>query len=143
MITMDEIRALEAERKRIRSALDNIGREIYAIRHGEELMSGFRLSSYMFGQFDGTHYAGMDDTDWDLGTPLISITYYNSGWEQTREITFPQAWLIADYKQLETDRMAAIAEEARLRSEEDQRIAAAAREEGERQTYARLKEKFG
>lgn len=143
MITVEEINALAAEKERIRAALTKIGREIYAIREGEELPSGFRLSNYMLTDFDGTHYAGMDEEDWPLGTPLVALSFYNSGWQQTREITFPQAWLTADYKQLETDRVAAIREAARIKAEEEKREAGIARAAAERRTYDRLKEKFG
>jgi hypothetical protein len=143
MITVEDINALAAEKTRIRAGLAQIGRDIYAIREGNALESGFRLSSYMLNTFDGTHYAGMDEEDWEIGTPLISLSFYNPGWQQSREITFPQAWLTADYKQLETDRVTAIKEAERLKAEEAAREAAVAREASDRRTYDRLKEKFG
>lgn len=142
MISIAEIKAAEAETDRVRKALAQIGREIYAIREGEELFSGFRFSSYMFTDFDGTHYCGMDEQDWELGTPLVGLTFYNSQWQQCSTLTFPQAWLEGDWKQLETERLAV--EKAAADEIERERRAAAkiAHEESERRTYERLKEKF-
>ena len=142
MITIEQIEAMEAEKKRIRKALAQIAREIYTIRYAEEIPEGFRFSSYMLTNFDGTHYCGMDDEDWEIGTPLVAVTLYYPSWEDHRNITFPQAWLTQDYKQLETNRVAAIREAARIKSEEEHREAEIAREASERRTYERLKKKF-
>lgn len=143
MITVEAINALAAERKRIRSGLERIAREVYKIRYAEELPAGFRLDSYMLTNFDGTHYCGMDDEDWEIGTPLVAVTLYYPSWEDHRNVTFPQSWLTQDWKQLETDRVTAIREASRIKSEEEHREAEIAREASERRTYERLKEKFG
>lgn len=143
MITVQEIQDHDAERQRIRKELCQIGRDIYAIREGQELHSGFRLDSYMLTDFDGTHYCGMDEEDWEIGTPLVALSFYNSSWQDSRNITFPQAWLTQDWKQLETERVTAIKEAARIKSEEEHREAEIAREAADRRTYERLKEKFG
>lgn len=142
MVTVALIEAHEAERKRIRSDLAQVGRDIYAIRTGEPLPSVFRLESYMLTDFDGTHYCGMDEEDWEIGTQLVAITFYAPSWEDHRNITFPQAWLTQDWKALEAERAAAIKEAARIKSEEEHREAEARREENDRRTYQRLKEKY-
>jgi hypothetical protein len=143
MITIEQIEALAAERKRIRNELATIGSEIYAIREEQELPSVFRLSSYSLNNWDGTNYSGMDDIDdWEIGTPLLSICFYAPSWEDTRYVTFPQTWLTEDWKQLETERVAAIRETERMKSEEEHRSVEIAREKSERRTYERLKKKF-
>jgi hypothetical protein len=85
----------------------------------------------------------MDEEDWEIGTHLISISFYHPRWEDSRNITFPAAWLTQDYKKLETERVAAIKEAERVAAEEAARQAAIAREESDRRTYDRLKERYG
>lgn len=143
-ITVAEIEAMEAEKKRVTRNISLIGREIYSIRHGESspLSDSFRFSSYRLTAFDGTHYCGMDEVDWEIGTPLVCVSYYNSRWEEGRDITFPQAWLTDDWKRLETERVTAIREAERVEEKERRRQAKIAHEKSERRTFERLKEKF-
>jgi hypothetical protein len=141
-ITIERIKGSEAERARIKSELVKIGRGIYEIREGNSLNSDFRLSDYSFSTFDGTHYAGQDETDWPMGTPTISISFYNSGWGEVRSVTFPSAWIEADWRQLETDRVAVEKAEQARQEEEKSAARQIAHEENERKTYERLRAKF-
>ncbi len=142
MITIDRIKAAEAENKAVRTVLADIGERIYAIREGHPMNSGYLFHSYSLTTYQGDSYYGQDGPDWGKDTPIVSLRYYCSSYEDDGWVTFPQAWLTEDFVQLEFDRVAAekAAAEAEAAAIETARIAI--QEEADRQTYERLKKRY-
>jgi hypothetical protein len=148
-VTVAEIEAHAAERRRINHALSAIGRRIYEIRNGEPLKDSYNFHKYALTKFEGHQYCGQEEGDtggetYAIGTPLVELNYFWSwsGGGETAYVTFPQSYLEADWDALETARVAAMkhaAEEAERIAAEERKVEAAA---SRRRQYERLKAEF-
>lgn len=142
-ITLKDIDAAEGATRNIRRVLDGIGREIHKMREGEELGSQYGFNGYVRAPFSGQHYSGQEGPDWDVGTPIFSLSYYWPRAEADVCVTFPQSWLELDWRALEQSRLD---EERRVTEEQlraDTEQAERQQEISERQEYERLKVKYG
>lgn len=142
MITVEKILAAEAAMDKIRNELGDMGREIYQIRKGTQLPSGFGLDKYDIDNSYEARYDHNGDVKWPEGTPVIFIRFFNYRWSEGRDVVIPQAYLTQDWRKLEYERVqaekAAVAEARNAAQEE----AARQREANEKATYERLKKKF-
>ncbi len=141
-ITLADIDSAENAVQTVRKRLDAIGRELYKMREGLEIGSGYGFDRYYRTKFGGQHYLHQEGPDWGVGTPIFSLTYYWGRGEDTISVTFPQSWLESDWRALEQDRLN---KESAARSELEEIEAkqrAAEQEESDRSTFERLKEKF-
>lgn len=143
MLTLAEIKNAENSVKRVRVILQDMGREIYRIREGRELSLQYGFERYSLFNFSGSHCSEQEGPDWPIGTPIFSLLYYWPRAEDTISVTFPVGWLGQDWRALETARVEQERREKaeRLRAEEAERVTAQAA--AERETYERLKAKFG
>lgn len=141
-LTIADINDAEQAVKGVRSKLQAIGRELYEMREGEKLGREYDFHDYSRQNYAGSNYCGQDGPDWGAGTPIISITFYWSRASAEHYITFPQAWLGQDWRGLERERLATERAELAAQAELDQQKAVRLKDEAERLTYERLKEKF-
>lgn len=134
----------DAERavKSVRIKLQAIGRELYEMREGEKLGREYDFHDYSRQNYAGSNYCGQDGPDWGVGTPIISITFFWSRASAEHYVTFPKAWLGQDWRSLERERLATERAELAAQAELDRQEAVRLKDEAERLTYERLKEKF-
>jgi hypothetical protein len=141
-LTLTDIDNAEDATKKVRHALQAIGREIYKMREGEELGTEYGFERYCRWEFDGPQYLGQEGPNWGVGTPIFSLYYYWSRGENAAYVTFPQSWLEQDWRALEQERLDKQRSEESERERIEAEKRASDREAAERKTFERLKAKF-
>lgn len=141
-VTLKDILDAETATRKVRAALDAIGRELYKMREGDVLGPQFGFDSYQRMTYQGDHCSGQDGPDWGVGTDILSISFY---WPRASDqvyVTLPRAWIDADWRALEQARLDEVRERNEAQAKIDRERFEHEQDQRDRATYEELKAKF-
>jgi hypothetical protein len=148
MNLLETVEAKQAELNLAKQALSKFGRELYAVRNPSDEGS---LDSYAFSCWsrgvvsEATEWEDDEEAFFDIGTPILTLSYYHKRWEDEKSIVIPIEYLDSPETAIERERLA-IEDRRRIREERARRrkeIQAEKAIVARREQYERLKAEFG